>query len=350
MRMLTAYEEATEAFQIPRIIRLGPNLFGASFGLMKMVPARYILRKAMREGLLDPHTVVVETTSGTFGLALAMQTVHLDRRLILVSDPVIDERLYRRLTDLGAVVERVQAKPGMTTGGYQTARLERLAQIREEHVSTFCPEQYSNPDNPLSYGSVAELLADALGRVDCLVGPVGSGGSMCGTTTFLREQWPHCQAIAVDTHGSVVFGQTDGIRELRGLGMSLLPGNVDHTVFDSVHWCTAACAYAATRRLHQKHALYQGPTSGAAYLVAEWWARANPDAVTVVMLPDEGHRYQDTVYDDEWLMAEGHLAAEVPAEPVQVGYPDEEAGAWTWYDWGRRSYPEVMSSVSTGVG
>lgn len=345
----TAFEEATEAFQIPKVVRLGPNLFGASFSLMKMVPARYILRKARRQGLLDAGTVIVETTSGTFGLALAMQAVHLDRRLILVSDPVIDERLYRRLTDLGAMVERVRATPGMTTGGYQTARLQRLARIREEHTSTFCPEQYSNPDNPRSYDLVAGLLLDALGRVDCLVGPVGSGGSMCGTATFLREAVPHCRAIAVDTHGSVVFGQADASRELRGLGMSLLPANVDHAAFDEVHWCTAAAAYAATRRLHQRHALYQGPTSGAAYLVAEWWARANPDALTVVMLPDEGHRYQDTVYDDEWLMAEGHLDAGVPTEPVAVSDPDDPAGPWTCYRWGRRSHAEVMASRSASV-
>jgi cysteine synthase len=343
MRIRTSFEEATEAYQIPKLIRLAPNLYAAAFTLMKMIPARHILKKAEAEGRIDPDTVIVETTSGTFGLALAMQAVHLDRRLILVSDPVIDERLYRRLTDLGAVVERVPAAAAAVTGGYQAARLERLAQVRAEHESTFCPEQYSNPDNPRAYATVAELMLECLGQVDCVVGPVGSGGSMCGTVSYLRSVLPECRAIGVDTHHSVLFGQPDGHRELRGMGMSLMPGNLDHTVFDEVHWGTAPSAYAATRQLHQRHGLFMGPTSGAAYQVARWWAQANPDALTVVMLPDEGYRYQDSVYDDEWLMAQGHLDAPLPPEPVQVDHPADPDGPWTTYGWARRTVAEVLA-------
>jgi cysteine synthase A len=130
MTIRTSYEEATDAYQLPKLIRLAPNLYAACFTLMKMIPARYILRKAEREGLIEPDTVIVETTSGTFGLALAMQATHMDRRLILVSDPVIDERLHRRLTDLGAVVDRVPASSANQAGGYQAARLHRLAELR----------------------------------------------------------------------------------------------------------------------------------------------------------------------------------------------------------------------------
>ncbi len=350
MHIRTGFEEATEAYQIPKLIRLAPNLYGAAFTLMKMIPARYILRKAEQDGRLDPNTVIVETTSGTFGLALAMQAVHMNRRLVLVSDPVIDERLYRRLSDLGAIVDRVPATAAATVGGFQAARLDRLAQVRAEHVSTFCPEQYSNPDNPRSYATVSELLLESLGQVDCVVGPVGSGGSMCGTVPYLRSVLPECRAIGVDTHNSVLFGHADGTRELRGLGMSLMPANLDHTVFDDVHWCTAASAYSGTRQLHQQHALFMGPTSGAAYLVARYWAKANPDALTVVLLPDEGFRYLDTVYDDEWLMAQGHLDAELPLEPVPVDDPTQaNATPWMSYGWGRRSHAEVLASVPVRV-
>lgn len=344
MALRSAFVEATEAYQLPRLIRLAPNLYGACFTLMKMVPARYILRKAAQEGRLEPGSVIVESTSGTFGLALAMQAVHLDQRVILVSDPVIDERLYRRLVDLGAVVERVPATAAAAAGGYQAARLERLEQIQAEHVSCFWPQQYSNPDNPRSYAAVAELLIECLGQVDCVVGTVGSGGSMCGTATYLRSVLPECRAVGVDTHSSVVFGQPDGARELRGLGMSLMPANVDHRVFDEVHWCAASCAYAATRQLHQQHALFMGPTSGAAFLVGRWWARANPSALTVVLLPDEGYRYVDTVYDDAWLLAGGQLAAQLPAEPTMVSHPAQPGGPWTAFDWARRSLPDVLAT------
>lgn len=337
------FEDAADACRLPSLIRLAPNLYGARFTLMKMVPARYILRRAAEQGRIGPDTVIAETTSGTFGLALAIQAVRMNRRLVLVSDPVIDERLHRRLTDLGARVDRVPTGADREEGGYQGARLRRLREIMDGHRDVFCPEQYSNPDNPRSYADVAELLAARLGQVDCLVGPVGSGGSMCGTTAHLRSAFPACLAIGVDTHNSVLFGHPDGRRELRGMGMSLLSANLDHRVFDSVHWCTAGAAYRATRELHQRHALFMGPSSGAAYLVARWWAARHADAVTVVMLPDEGYRYQDTVYDDTWLRAAGHLDEPVPEEPVPVAYPVQPGGQWTAYEWARRGYHDVLA-------
>lgn len=340
----------TEALELPRLVRLGPNLVGACFTLMKIVPARYILRRAERSGRLGRDTVIAETTSGTFGLALAMQAAQLRRRLILVSDPVLDDRLHRRLTDLGTEVERVSAAAAGSPGGYQAARLARLAEIRAALPDSFCPEQYTNPDNPRSYATVADLLLDTLGQVDCVIGPVGSGGSMCGTVSRLRQALPECRAVGVDTHASVLFGQPDGVRQLRGLGMSVLPANLDHRVFDCVHWCSASAAYAATRQLHQRHALFMGPTSGAAYLVARWWAQARPDALTVVMLPDEGYRYQDTIYDDRWLAAGGHRDAPVPAAPTEVDHPAASGGPWTSFAWGRRSYAEVLGTDLTPAG
>ncbi|WP_369359702.1 cysteine synthase family protein [Streptomyces sp. cg2] len=342
------FQEITEAQMLPRLIRLGPNLFGAVFMLMKLLPARYILRRASERGELGPDTTIVETTSGTFGLALAMQAALMQHELTLVSDPAIDANLYRRLTDLGARVE-ICPEPD-PIGGYQAVRLRRLAEIRAERLDSFCPEQYSNPDNPASYGVVAEQLATALGQIDCVIGPVGSGGSMCGTVRGLREHTPQTRAVGVDTHRSVLFGQPDGHRLLRGLGNSLWPANLDHAVFDEVHWCTAAEAYSATRRLHARHALFQGPTSGAAYLAAEWYARSHPDQLCVVMLPDEGYRYQATVYDDAWLADNDYVLAERPKEPVETDRADRPAAHWSRLAWGRRRYEEVPGAVPRTTG
>ncbi|MEU4570210.1 pyridoxal-phosphate dependent enzyme [Micromonospora sp. NPDC023956] len=348
MAIRAPFDEITAAEEIPKLVRLTPNLYAASFTLMKLIPARHILRKAVGTGEIGPETLIAETTSGTFGLALAMQAARLGRRLVLVSDPAIDDRLYRRLTDLGAVVERVREKAAV--GGYQGARLARLAEIQAEHPDNFCPRQYSNPENPRSYALVAELLAESLGQVDCVVGPVGSGGSMCGTVTSLRSLLPHCRAIGVDTPYSVLFGQPDGHRGLRGLGNSLMPQNLDHRVFDSVHWCSESLAYQATRRLHRQFSMFKGPTSGAAFHVAHWWARANPDSRTVVMLPDDGYRYQDTVYDDDWLRDDGHLDRAAPEVPVFLSDPRVPDGEWSAYEWGRRPYDEVVSSLDAPAG
>jgi cysteine synthase len=338
------FSEITEAQMMPRLVRLGPNLYGAVFTLMKLLPARYILRRAVERGDLDADTTIVETTSGTFGLALAMQAALLRRELLLISDPAIDVHLHRRLDDLGATVEI--CRDPAPVGGYQRSRLDRLAQVRAERAATFCPEQYSNPDNPRSYGEVAAQLSRTLGQVDCVIGPVGSGGSMCGTVGALRTATPHTRAVGVDTHHSVLFGQSDGPRSLRGLGNSLWPPNLDHSAFDEVHWCAADEVYAATRRLHARHALYQGPTSGAAHLVADWYARQHRDQLCVVMLPDEGHRYEATVYDDAWLAAHGHAREDVPAEPVEVTSVDRPTGVWSWLDWHRRTYDDIPGAVS----
>ncbi|MEU4794406.1 cysteine synthase family protein [Streptomyces sp. NPDC023327] len=343
------YYSITEATMMPRVIRLAPNLYGAVFTLMKLLPARTILRSAEQRGELADGTVIVETTSGTFGLALAMESALMERELVLVSDPAIDANLYRRLTDLGARVE-ICREPA-PVGGFQGARLRRLAEIRAELPDTYCPEQYTNPDNPGSYGVVAQQLSKLLGTVDCLVGPVGSGGSMCGTTRGLREVTPHTRAIGVDTHRSVLFGQPDGPRALRGLGNSLWPANLDHSVFDEVHWCSAAEAYASTRALHARHALFQGPTSGAAFLAAQWYAARHPDELCVVMLPDEGYRYQATVYDDAWLTEHGQRLAALPEEPVLIDDFADAGDGWTRLAWNRRRYEDVPGTVPrTDVG
>ncbi|HET9771861.1 MAG TPA: cysteine synthase family protein [Acidimicrobiia bacterium] len=334
----------TGALELPRIVRLGPNLFGAAFSLMKLLPARHILDRATAGGLLEPGTVVLESTSGTFGLALAMECRLRGRPLVLVSDPAVDPRLRRRLRDLGAAVDIV-AEPA-PVGGYQQARLDRLAELRCRHPRHFLPAQYSNPDNPGAYGPLAEVLTAAVGRVDVLVGPVGSGGSMCGTAAALRGGGhPGLSAVGVDTPGSVLFGQHDAPRRIRGLGNSLMPANLDHATFDEVHWVSDREGFAATRALHRRHALYMGPTSGAAWLVASWKARAEPDARVVVLLPDEGHRYQDTVYDDNWLRRHGLRLRRLPGRPVEVDTPADGGPEWSWLRWNRRP---LAAFVPTG--
>ncbi|HEU4456585.1 MAG TPA: cysteine synthase family protein [Longimicrobium sp.] len=333
-----------DAIALPRVVWLRPNLIGLAFPLMKLLPARFIVRKALEEGELAPGGLIAETTSGTFGLALAMVARLKGHPLTLVSDPAIDPPLQRRLEDLGATVHIVrEAGP---TGGFQQARLAVLERILAENPGSFCPRQYSNPHNPGSYAPCAEQLAYAAGAVDCLIGSVGSGGSVCGISSYLRLLFPELTVIGVDTHRSVLFGQSDAGsgRALRGLGNSLMPPNVDHTAFDLVHWVGAAEAFQATRRLHREHALFMGPTSGAAYLVADWWAREHPDALSAVIFPDEGYRYQDTVYDDAWLAAKGLLLDEPPRGPVEWDRPHDGDDPWAFHRWGRRTFAEATGA------
>jgi len=100
--------------------------------------------------------------------------------------------------------------------------------------------------------------------------------------------------------------------------------------------------FAATRALHRRHALFMGPTSGAAWMVAQWKARQEPDARVVVLLPDEGYRYQDTVYDDSWLRRHGLRLRRLPGRPVEVDDPTDGGPEWSWLRWSRRRYETVV--------
>jgi cysteine synthase A len=254
----------------------------------------------------------------------------------------VDAAFKRRLEDLGARVEIV-SEPA-PVGGFQRARLDRMAEFQRQYPGHFWPSQYNNPHNPQAYAPFVELLTETIGRVDCLVGPTGSGGSMSGTGNYLRRFFPQLHAIGVDTFGSVLFGLTDSSRMLRGLGNSLMPRNLDHTVFDEVHWVSAAAAFTATRELHRERALFLGGTSGAAFIAARWWAEQHPEAKVVALCPDEGHRYLDSIYRDEWLDANGLRLASLPAQPQTVSHPAQARPEWSRIEWGRRTYVEVMGA------
>ncbi|HEV8639297.1 MAG TPA: cysteine synthase family protein [Chloroflexota bacterium] len=343
MRLRPVSRSIAEAIELPRVVRLGENLYAAAFPLMKLLPARFMLDRAREAGRVGPGSAIFETTSGTFGLALAILAALRGYRLTIVSDPAIDDPLKRRLEDLGARVEIVREPAAV--GGFQRARLDRMAQLRAEHPDHFWPAQYDNPDNPGAYAPLVELLTETLGQIDCLVGTVGSGGSMCGSASYLRLAFPDLRAVGVDTPGSVLFGQPDRKRLLRGLGNSVMPRNLDHTVFDEVHWVGAAGAFLATRVLHRRHALFMGGTSGAAYLVADWWARRHRDATVVALLPDEGYRYQDTVYSDAWLRDRDMLLSELPTEPRLVAHPADARPEWSRFLWGGRTYQQVLGGA-----
>lgn len=333
--------DIAEATELPRLVRLGDRLIGAAFDVMKTLPARHMIDAAIAGGDVRAGTTVVETTSGTFGLGLAMVCAVRGLPLRLVSDPAIDGYLRERIEDLGASVEVIRTPD--PSSGYQGARLAEVHRICSTPGDWYVPSQYANPVNPASYSALAELLRRSLGGAPAaVVGTVGSGGSMCGTVTTLRRDDPGVRAIGVDTHGSILFGQDESLRTLRGLGNSILPPNLDHRVFDSVHWVDAASAFDATRTLHREHGLYMGPTSGAAWLVAQRVA-GEIEGDVVVILPDSGHRYESTVYHDPWLREQGHLGEHRSTSPTPVAAPPRHGAGWQCIGWNRRTLDSMLA-------
>lgn len=337
-----------DALCTPSIIRLSPNLVAAQFDLMKIVPARYILQNALDTGRLKRGGLVVESSSGTFALGLALCCIEMGLRLSLVTGPM-EASLRWRLEHLGASIDLVESS-ATGLGGIQQARLDRLAQVMEEVPGAFWPQQYTNPLHPEAYGPIATRLGEAMERVDCLVASVGSGGSMCGMARVLRETHPDLRVIAVDHNLSVLFGQTTArvhplddecYIPLLGMGSDIVIPNLDHTACDEVHWLPVAKMIRGIHWLHQHYGLLLGPTAGAAYAVADWFARAHPEANVLTIFPDHGIRYLKTVYDGSWLADRAEELERDWAEPHWVDGPAAVEGEWVRVAWRRRTYEQV---------
>jgi cysteine synthase A len=332
--LLSAYD--------PALVPLTTNLTAAVFPLMKVIPAEYCLRGAAGRALVQRQTLVLESSSGTMGLALSIVGRLLGYRIVVVTDYAVDDVLRRRMEELGSVVERVPAPAA--EGGYQRARLDRLQELRRTYLDHWWVNQYDNPEGARAYESFGAGLVKALGRVDCLVGTVGTGGSVCGAAAYLSKTNPELFVIGVDTFNSVLFGQPDGKRRLRGLGNSILPRNVDHSAFDEIHWVSAAEAYLATRQLYRRTTLFRGGTSGAAWMVASHWAARHPRSKVVCIFPDDGTRYVHEIYDDRYLLENDLCLSVLPEEPEVVAHPSQAKNNWSMFHWKRRAYAEVMQS------
>jgi S-sulfo-L-cysteine synthase (3-phospho-L-serine-dependent) len=325
----------------PKLVATGDpdNLVAACFETMKLLPARFMIERAIDTGDVKPDTWILESSSGTMAYALAIVCRELNLHLLIVSGESIGRGLRSTIEGLGAVVDQVREVPGQ---GIQEVRMERLRELARQYGNCYWPSQYHNPNNGLAYARLAAYIIDTIGWIDCLVGPVGTGGSMCGTSGFLRGLIPSLRVIGVDTQGSVSFGQPDGLRLLGGLGNSIRPANLRHEDFDEVQWVTGAEAFLATVQLHASTSLRQGPTSGASWLVARWYAINHPEETVVCIMPDEGVRYLDTVYNEQWRGRNAPLR-ELPNRPVEMGPNLREAGqVWTRFPWGRRRLEEVL--------
>ncbi|MFI9123658.1 pyridoxal-phosphate dependent enzyme [Streptomyces bikiniensis] len=293
---------------------------------MKDRVARNIILQARRTGTLAEGAPIVESSSGTMALGVALVGTTLGHPVHIVTDPRIDPVTLAKLRALGCHVRVVEA---MTSQGWQSARLEELERLMSRLPNAFWPQQYENPDNPGSYRSLAAELLDDLGSFDVLVGAVGSGGSLCGTARALRETLPGLKVVGVDAVGSMLFGQPDQPTRLQsGLGNSLLPKNLDRRSIDEVHWLNDREAFESTRALAREQQIFAGNTSGSVYRVLGHLASNLPAGSRIVgIFPDRGDRYVDTVYSDEHWQQKGVVALPTSPIPKSVA-PKQTVSQW----------------------
>ncbi|MFJ9792979.1 PLP-dependent cysteine synthase family protein [Streptomyces globosus] len=305
------------------------KLEGFNPGGIKDRPGLHMVERARARGELRPGARVIESTSGTLGLGLALAGMVYGHPVTLVTDPGLEPSMKRLLTAYGARVE-VVSEPH-PAGGWQEARRARVRRLLSGDPGAWCPDQYNNPDNTTAYTPLALELASGLGHIDVLVCSVGTGGHSAGLSRVLRQLYPRLELVGVDTVGSTIFGQPARPRLMRGLGSSIHPRNVAYGSFCEVHWVAPAEAVWACRRLASSHYATGGWSVGAVALVAGWLARTRPEGTRIAaVFPDGPQRYLGSVYDDDWCTARGLLDAPPAAEPEVVGRADEkEVVRWT---------------------
>lgn len=298
------------------------KLEGSNPGGIKDRPALHMVRRARERGVLRPGHRIVESTSGTLGLGLALAGIAYGHPVTLVSDPGMEPLMYHLLRAYGAQVETVEH--AAASGGWQQARRDRVRQLLSATPGAWCPDQYNNPDNVDAYGPLAAELRHQLGSIDVLVCSVGTGGHSAGISRSLRRHHPRLRVVGVDTVGSTIFGQTPGPRLMRGLGSSIYPRNVDYGTFDEVHWVAPAEAVWACRALASSSYASGGWSVGAVGLVAGWLARTLPAGTRIAAIfPDGPQRYFDTVYNDDFCRTHGLLGSRPEDDPDELAHPRE---------------------------
>ncbi|MFJ8057601.1 PLP-dependent cysteine synthase family protein [Streptomyces sp. NPDC096142] len=305
------------------------KLEGHNPGGIKDRTALHMVRAARERGRLLPGARIIESTSGTLGLGLALAGAAYGHPVTVVTDPGMEPLMTGLLTAYGAEVDLV-ATPH-ATGGWQEARRRRVAELLATHPDAWCPDQYNNPDNVAAYAPLARELVAQLGRIDTLVVSVGTGGHSAGIASVLRGYFPRLRVVGVDTTGSTIFGQPAAHRVMRGLGSSIYPGNVAYDLFDEVHWVAAPEAVWAARRLARHHYATGGWSVGAVALVARWLADTLPAEDRIVaVFPDGPQRYVGTVFDDTYCR-EHRLLGHLPADrPDEIAHPtDRTVTRWT---------------------
>jgi cysteine synthase A len=283
-------------------------------------PAMHMVARARARGDLRPGARIIESSSGTLGLGLALAGMVYRHPVTVVTDTGLEPIIVQMLSAYGVQVDQV-AEPH-PNGGWQQARRDRVAQLLADDPDAWNLDQYNNPDNVESYRALALELHAQLGHIDVLVCSVGTGGHSAGIARVLREFNPALKLIGVDTIGSTIFGQPARPRLMRGLGSSIYPGNVDYTAFNEVHWVAPAEAVWASRALAATHYAAGGWSVGAVALAAGWAARTCPVATTIAAIfPDGPQRYFDTVYNDDFCRKHHLLDADPPSEPLTIRHP-----------------------------
>ncbi len=281
--------------------------------------AARIIDAAEASGQLKPGGTIVEPTSGNTGIGLALVAQQRGYRCVFVLPDKVGEDKRNVLLAYGAevVVTPTAVEPSSPESYYSVS--DRLAR---EIPGAFKPDQYSNPNGPLSHYETTgpEIWRDTEGKVTHFVAGVGTGGTISGVGKYLKEVSSGAvQVVGADPEGSVYSGGTGRPYLVEGVGEDFWPTAYDATVVDQIIAASDAESFELTRRLAREEGLLVGGSSGLAVAAALKLAETlTADDVVVVLLPDGGRGYLGKIFNEKWMQSYGftQLSTEKTVEDI----------------------------------
>lgn len=266
-----------------------------------------MIEAAEKDGRLRPGGVIIEPTSGNTGVGLALASAVRGYQLILTMPETMSIERRRIVQAYGAKVELTPGKDGMK------GAIAKAQQLLAEIPGAIILQQFENPANPQAHRlrTAEEIWKDTEGKVDIFVAGVGTGGTLSGTGSRLKELNPNVEIFAVEPASSpVLSGGQSGPHKIQGIGAGFVPANFYREVVSEIIRVKDEDAVATSRLLASKEGLLSGISSGAAaYAALQVASRPeNAGKRIVVLLPDTGERYLSTIlYDFDGYKAEFSL-------------------------------------------
>ncbi|MBE9107583.1 pyridoxal-phosphate dependent enzyme [Nostoc sp. B(2019)] len=273
-------------------------------GSIKEKNAVYLVTRAEEEGLLIPGGTIIESSSGNFGVGLAMVGAVRGYRVIIVVDAKTAPPFRRMLKAYGAELVDVPLHEADESGSMQKARMKRARELAATIPHAWYPCQHLNPLNAEahSYYTAREIEAHFSSDLDAVVVGVSTAGQIMGIARYLRPRFPEIRIVGVDVEGSVIMGTPAKPYKMTGVGLSFFPPNLELSLLNRAYVIPEAIAYSVCHALARREGLLLGASTGAIVAGGLHLARSLGAGARILMInPDRGDRYLETVYDFDWL-------------------------------------------------